>query len=88
MKRLIVLSILLMNHIAALACQVCERQQPKALRGITHGAGPQSEWDYVIVVTISMIVIVSFTYALKWLIKPGERNTDHIKNIILSDSHE
>ena len=34
---------------AAIACPVCEKQQPKILQGITHGSGPQSNWDYIII---------------------------------------
>ena len=83
MKKLFLLSILLASHWTALACKVCERQQPEPLRGITHGAGPQSEWDYVIVAIISAVVIVSFVYTIKWLISPGE-GKDHIKHTILN----
>ncbi|WP_222837320.1 hypothetical protein [Dyadobacter fermentans] len=34
---------------AAYACPVCGENQPKPLRGITHRAGPESRWDYVII---------------------------------------
>ena len=68
----------------AFACPVCEKQQPKIMRGITHGAGPQSNWDWLIIGVISAITLLTFIYSLKYLIKPGEHNSDHIKQSILS----
>ena len=69
----------------AFACPVCEKQQPKIMRGITHGAGPQSNWDWVIISVISLITILTFIFSLKYLIKPGEKNNNHIKQIILNN---
>lgn len=71
-------------HVASLACEVCKKQQPKALRGITHGAGPQSDWDYVVVLGTVLIVVVSLFYSIKWIIHPGERERGHIKNSIFN----
>jgi uncharacterized protein HemY len=84
MKKISLAFLLITLHTATLACEVCKRQQPKVLRGITHGAGPQSEWDYVIIVAMSIIVIITLFYSIKWLVRPGERNEDHIKNSILN----
>lgn len=69
---------------AALACPVCEKQQPKVLQGISHGAGPNNDWDYLIVWV--MVALVGFTlyFSIKMLIKPGERMQNHIKRTILS----
>ncbi len=71
----------------ALACEVCEQNQPKPLQNITHGAGPQSDWDFVIIIV--GIIIVSFTlfYSLKFLIKPGEKHPGHIKNIVVDERY-
>ena len=66
------------------ACPVCEKQQPKITQGLTHGAGPQSNWDWLIIGVISAITLLTFIYSLKYLIKPGENNPDHIKQSILS----
>lgn len=74
----------LMNQIT-LACSVCEKQQPKITLGLTHGAGPQSNWDWVIIAVITVITILTFVFSLKYLIKPGEKNSDHIKQSILSN---
>jgi hypothetical protein len=67
---------------ALLACPVCEKRQPKLLRGITHGAGPESNWDYVIIGITAAIVLASLYFSVKWLCKPGEAGKDHIKRII------
>lgn len=85
MKKVLLCMFFLCPAIAVLACPVCEKQQPKILRGITHGAGPQDNWDYIIVWT--MVVIVAFTlfFSIKWLIRPGERSQAHIKRLILNN---
>lgn len=75
----------LLSNIVAMACEVCEKQQPKLLRGITHGAGPQSEWDYVAVWCIGLIAVVSLIYAVAWTISPGEKDSEHIKHSIFND---
>lgn len=69
----------------AIACPVCEKQQPKITQGLTHGAGPQSNWDWVIIAIISLITVFTLIYSIKYLIKPGEKNEDHIKQSILSN---
>lgn len=70
-------------QIAVFACPVCERNQPKVLRGIVHGVGPESNWDYISIWFTIIIALITLFYSLKWLIKPGEKNTDHIKYSIL-----
>ena len=70
---------LLLFQIAAIACPVCERNQPKVLRGIVHGSGPDSNWDYVSIVITIIISILALLYSIKWLIKPNENNKNHIK---------
>lgn len=69
----------------ATACPVCEKQQPKITQGLTHGAGPQSNWDWVIIAVITIITVLTFVFSLKYLIKPGEKNTNHIKQLILNN---
>lgn len=86
MKKLFIISLLMIAQLTALACEACKKQQPKVLRGITHGAGPQSEWDYVLVAVTSLIVLVSLFYSVKWIIRPGEKSSDHIKYSILNIS--
>lgn len=87
MKTKYLLSILIIFIVQiATACPVCEKQQPKITQGLTHGAGPQSNWDWVIITIITAITVFTFIYSLKYLIKPGEKNTNHIKQSILSNS--
>ena len=68
-----------------LFCPACEAAQPRLLRGITHGAGPESRWDYLIVWITVIITLLTLFYSVKWLIRPGEKNAHHIKNLILNN---
>lgn len=70
--------------IATTACPVCEKQQPKLLQGISHGTGPQSNWDYALVWATVLIVALTLFYSIKWLIKPGEKSDEHIKRAFLN----
>ena len=67
------------------ACPACEKQQPKITQGLTHGGGPGSNWDWVIIGIITLITVLTLVFSLKFLIKPGEKNTDHIKQSILNN---
>jgi len=67
----------------SMACEVCERNQPKLLKGIVHGAGPESNWDYISMWLTIIIALFTLFYTIKYLAKPGEKNTDHIKFSIL-----
>lgn len=84
MKKIILIFPLMMLCMAVLACPLCKKQQPKILQGITHGTGPQSNWDYVIVWATVVIVLITLFYTMKYLIRPGEKNTDHIKRTVLN----
>ncbi|MBS1666621.1 MAG: hypothetical protein JST58_04520 [Bacteroidetes bacterium] len=66
------------------ACPACEQQPPKITRGLVHGAGPNSQWDFVIVAIIAAITLMTLFFSLKYLIKPGEKDKDHIKQTVLS----
>jgi hypothetical protein len=68
----------------AVGCPVCERNQPQILRGITHGAGPDSRWDYLIVWAVALIVLLSLFFTVKWILHPGEQAKDHIKRTMLN----
>ena len=67
------------------ACPVCEKKQPAITKGITHGTGPDSNWDWVIIGAITIITILTLVYSIKYLIKPGEKTTNHVKNSIFSN---
>ena len=83
--KIIITCLFLISQIVLYACPACEKQQPKMLKGITHGTGPQSNWDYVIIWLIIIIVLITLFYSLKWLIRPGEKSPDHIKRLILKN---
>ncbi len=84
MKKLITTTLFLFTiQLLSIACPVCERNQPKPLRGIVHGAGPENNWDYISVWIIGIITLITLVYTIKYLVKPGEKNTDHIKFSIL-----
>ena len=84
MKKVLFTLFMLASSIAAIACPVCKKQQPKILQGITHGAGPQGPEDYIIIWATVAIVLVTLFFSVKWLIKPGEKSADHIKHFILN----
>lgn len=77
------LLLLLSMTVAGWACPVCEKQQPKVLRGVVHGAGPDNNWDYLIVGVITVIVLITLYYSMKWLVRPGENTPNHIKRNVL-----
>ncbi|WP_347158778.1 hypothetical protein [Pontibacter chitinilyticus] len=68
---------------AAFACPVCEKQQPKILQGISHGIGPQNNWDYAIVWATAGVVLLCLFFSIKWLARPGEKSNEHIKRTVL-----
>lgn len=82
-KYLGLLLFILLAHGNSWACEVCQKQQPKITQSITHGAGPQSNWDWVIIAVISAITLLTLMYSIKYLVKPSEDSADHIKQSIL-----
>jgi hypothetical protein len=84
MKNIISTIVLLIFNIILYACPVCERNQPKLLKGIVHGKGPDSNWDYVSIWITAIIAILTLIFTIKYLIQPGEKNSDHIKYSILN----
>jgi len=83
MKKNLIILFFTTFSIATYACPMCEKQQPKILRGITHGAGPESNLDYVIVWSMVIIVLITLFFSLKYLIRPKENEADHIKRNLL-----
>lgn len=84
MKKIFFPLLLLLSYATSFACPVCEKKQPKVLQGIAHGAGPESQWDYVIVGATVAITVITLFFAIKWLIKPGEKEENHIKRMFLT----
>ncbi|WP_187264787.1 hypothetical protein [Pontibacter beigongshangensis] len=83
MKTFLITVLGILFSLAVYACPVCEKQQPKVLQGISHGAGPQSDWDYVLVWATVVIVVACLFFSIKWLVRPGEKGSDHIKRTVL-----
>lgn len=85
MKRILPITCaLILTQVTSWACTVCKTQQPKLLQGITHGAGPESYWDYLIITTAVAVVVGTFTFSVRFLVKPGEASLDHVKRSILN----
>lgn len=85
MKRYIILLLMLILKLDVMACEACKKQQPAGFGGITHGAGPDSNWDYLIVFVMVVITLYVLVATIKCFIKPGEKNEEHIKRMILND---
>lgn len=89
MKTLTLFPLAMIIQLIATACPVCERNKPKALKYIsTHGTGPESNWDYVIVIVVAVIAFISLFLTIKWLIRPQEDNKDHIKYSFLNPEQD
>ncbi len=71
--------------VVSFACDVCSRQQPKVLKSVAHGAGPDSSWDYVIVIATTIVVVAALVFSIRWLLYPGEQGKDHIKYSIFNE---
>lgn len=85
MKKLFLTLFIWVPALSVLACPACEKQQPGLLRGITHGTGPSGPLDMVIVWFMIIIVVLTLFFSLKWIIRPGEKSSDHIKRFILNN---
>lgn len=79
----IVILVLVLWQAVAKACEACDLQQPKITRGLTHGAGPKSMWDWVAVAIIMLISIATVYYFIKYLIKPDAKKRIELKNNVL-----
>lgn len=69
--------------LANYACELCRENQPRLLKGITHGTGPQGNTDYIIIWTAVLIVSVTLFLSIKYLVWPKESAADHIKYSIV-----
>ena len=85
---LLTLPLMLMQAADVFACDACKKQQPKFLQGITHGQGPESKWDSIIVGIMVCITLYVLVATIKCLVKPRERNEEHIKRLILNHQGE
>jgi len=83
MKKLSAISVVMLLSVVSFACPVCEKRQPKVLRGITHGGGPDGNMDYIIIWAMVVIVLVTLYYSVKYLLFPKESNANHIKRLVI-----
>ncbi|GAB0157743.1 hypothetical protein CHRYSEOSP005_30250 [Chryseobacterium sp. Alg-005] len=70
------------------ACDACRLQQPNVTRNLTHGTGPESNWDWFIIIIVILITLVALGYSVKYLISPGEKEESHIKYSVLPHQNE
>lgn len=84
----LVLLVFFASVVQAIACEVCKRNQPELLQDISHGTGPQADSEYYIIGGAVLVVLFTLIYSVKYLLKPGERSPEHIKNMILKSSPE
>lgn len=84
MKKYITLLLMLILKLDVIGCEACKKQAG-GFGGITHGAGPDSNWDYLIVFVMVIITLYVLVATIKCFIKPGEKNEEHIKRMILND---
>ena len=84
MKKFILIVFSMMVYQWVSACPVCEQSQPRIFRGITHGVGPDSNWDFVIIAVTMAVVTFCLYFTIRYLYKPGEKNSNHIKNSIFN----
>ncbi|HEX5171762.1 MAG TPA: hypothetical protein VFW11_21435 [Cyclobacteriaceae bacterium] len=82
---LLITTLLISGTLEVCACTVCKSQQPEALRGIMHGTGPTNPWDYIITICAALIVLYTLVRSIRLIVRPGEKDPDHIKNLILTD---
>ena len=66
-----------------LFCPACTASQPTIIRAISHGPGPDSRWDYLIALAFVIITLATAWFSVKYLVRPGEAEKNHIKRAIL-----
>lgn len=85
MKKIMLFVLMFVGSVpAAIACKVCEEQQPSWLKGVIHGPGPRSMWDYVSIIISVVIVVIVLFYSVKFLVRPGEKDPAHVKYSIFN----
>ncbi len=84
MQKILLSVLMLITGLAARACPTCEIAQPKYLKGISHGGGPQGQWDLVIISVTAVIVVATLFFSIKFLVRQGEKSGTHIKHVILN----
>jgi hypothetical protein len=81
---ILITGIICLYSLPVMACDACKKQQPAFLQGITHGSGPDSNWDYLIISVMTAITLYSLYATMKCIFQPSEKDSQHIKRIILN----
>lgn len=84
MKKILSLAAMFIISFNVYACPMCEKQQPEILRGVVHGGIPDGNLDYIIVWSVAIITAITLFFAVKWIVKPGEKQQNHIKYSVLN----
>ena len=85
MKTKLATLIVFLVSFTSMACPLCDANQPKGFKSITHGLGPQGNIDYIIMYSAIIIVGYTLIMSLKYLLKPREDSKKHIKNLIIEE---
>ena len=83
-RKLIFLVTLMVWSFPSFTCEVCQVNQPKMLKNITHGTGPQGNTDMIIIWSAAVIVTITLFFSIKYLVNPKENNEEHIKNSVIN----
>lgn len=87
MKNIVCITAALFINAIATACDLCKAKQPKGFENITHGEGPEGNFDYVIMLVALLIVGFTLIMSIKYLIRPNEDNKRHIKHFVLNNEN-
>jgi hypothetical protein len=87
MKKFLLISVLTLfaGRTTLYACAVCKSRQQEAFQAFGHAA-PDTSLDYFIIIGASLIVLSVMIMSIWYLVNPREKNSDHIKNLIISDN--
>lgn len=87
MKNKLFTIIALFISAASMACDLCKAKQPKGFENITHGEGPEGNLDYIIMLVAIVIVGFTLIMSVKYLVKPKEKDENHIKYLVLNEEN-
>lgn len=69
------------------ACPVCDRNKANQITlGLTHGAGPGNSWEWLIIIGMVLITLLALFLAIKFFIKPDNKERSEFKKIIAEES--
>ena len=77
--------LMLILKLDAMASVPCSNQSSGKFGDSAPGAGPDSNWDYLIVLVMVIITLYVLIATIKCFVKPGEKSDEHIKRMILND---